>query len=56
MLGGFRLIQHNETRDVVAQVMREAGYSAVETELQLQELSGKKFKYKSANKDAAVAM
>ena len=38
MLGGFRIIQHNETRDTMAQCMRNAGYPAVEVELQLQEL------------------
>ena len=51
-LGGFRVMQHNETRDVLAQCMREAGYLQVEVEPQLQELSGEVFKYKSANKDA----
>ena len=52
MLGGFRVIQHNEARDVVAQCMRDAGYLAVETEPQFQALSGEKFAYKSANKEA----
>ena len=51
-LGGLRVIQHNETRDVVAQCMREAGHSLVEVEPQLQELSGEVFEYKSANKEA----
>jgi hypothetical protein len=51
-LGGLRVIQHNETRDVLAQCMREAGHSLVEVEPQLQELSGEVFEYKSANKEA----
>ena len=51
MLGGFRIIQHNETRDTMAQCMRDAGYPAVEVEPQLQELSGEKFEYKSTNKE-----
>ena len=52
MLGGFRTLQHNETRDVVAQCMKDAGYEDVAIEPALQELSGENFKYKSANKDA----
>ena len=52
MLGGFRIIQHNEMRDVVAKSMKEAGFNEVEIEPQLQALSGEKFKYKSANKEA----
>jgi hypothetical protein len=51
-LGGLRVIQHNEVRDVLAQCMREAGHSLVEVEPQLQELSGEVFEYKSANKEA----
>ena len=50
-LGGLRTIQHNEVRDVLAQCMREAGHSLVETEPQLQPLTGEGFHYKSANKD-----
>ena len=50
MLGGFRTIQHNEVRDVLAQAMREAGHKAVEVEPQLQNLTGEVFEYKSANK------
>jgi len=50
-LGGFRTIQHNEVRDVLAQCMREAGHHVVETEPQLQPLDGEVFEYKSANKD-----
>ena len=51
MRGGYRTIQHNEVRDVLANVIREAGFKAVETEPQLQPLSGEFFEYKSANKD-----
>jgi len=47
-LGGFRTIQHNEVRDVIAQVMRDAGHIP-ETEPALQKLSGEGFDYKSAN-------
>jgi hypothetical protein len=50
-LGGLRTIQHNEVRDVLAQCMREAGYTTVEVEPQLQELSGEVFEFKSANRD-----
>jgi hypothetical protein len=49
-LGGFRTIQHNEVRDVMAQVMRDAGLT-VETEPLLQKLSGEVFDYKSTNKE-----
>ena len=49
-LGGFRTIMHNEIRDVIAQVMRDAGH-VVETEPALQKLSGEGFEYKSANKE-----
>ena len=52
MLGGYRIIQHNEARDVVAQCMKDAGYHEVEIEPRLQDLSGEKFEYKSANKEA----
>ena len=51
-LGGLRVVQHNEVRDVLAECMREAGHSLVEVEPQLQELSGEVFEYKSANKEA----
>jgi hypothetical protein len=51
LLGGYRTIQHNEVRDVLAQAMREAGHTAVEVEPQLQPLSGEEFKYNSANKE-----
>lgn len=49
-LGGFRTRQHNEIRDVIAQVMRDAGHT-VETEPALQKLSGEEdgFEYKTAN-------
>ena len=40
-LGGFRIIQHNEVRDTIAQFMREAGHIAVELEPQLQPLTGR---------------
>ena len=53
-LGGFRLIQHNEARDLVAKCMREAGFPAVETEPKLQELTGAVFEYKSAIKDSDI--
>ena len=49
-LGGFRTIQHNEVRDVFAQVMRDCGH-VVETEPALQKLSGEGFEFKSANKE-----
>ena len=52
MLGGFRALQHNETRDIMVQCMRDAGFPVVEPEPQLQELTGENFKYRSANKDA----
>jgi hypothetical protein len=51
MRGGYRTIQHNEVRDVIATVMKEAGLKAVETEPQLHPLTGEQFEYKSANKD-----
>jgi hypothetical protein len=51
LFGGYRTIQHNEVRDVLAQAMREAGHTAVEVEPQLQPLSGEEFKYNSANKE-----
>ena len=38
-------------RDLVAQVMKEAGHPNVEVEPKLQPLSGEAFDYKSANKD-----
>lgn len=50
-LGGFRTIQHNEVRDVLATCMREAGHLSVEVEPQLQPLSGEVFDFKSANKE-----
>ena len=49
-VGGFRTRQHNEIRDVLAQVMRDAGHT-VETEPALQKLTGEGFDYKSANKE-----
>ena len=48
-LGGFRIVQHNETRDVVVDCMKEAGYGDVVKEPKLQPLTGEKFKYLSAN-------
>jgi len=50
-LGGYRTIQHNEVRDLLAQCMKEAGHGVVETEPQLQALQGEAFRYKSANKE-----
>jgi hypothetical protein len=52
MIGGYRTIQHNEVRDVLAKSLREAGHTAVEVEPSLQPLSGEAFELKSANKDA----
>jgi hypothetical protein len=49
MKGGYRTIQHNEVRDVLAQLMKEAGHTAVETEPVLQPLHGEHFERKSAN-------
>jgi hypothetical protein len=49
-LGGLRVIQHNEVRDVFAQCLREAGHTLVEVEPPLQELSGEVFEFKTANK------
>ena len=51
MIGGYRTIQHNETRDVIASVIREAGFKAVEIEPRLQPLSGERLEYKSAVRD-----
>ena len=48
MIGGYRTLQHNEVRDVIANVMKETGYKAVEVEPRLQPLSGEQFEYKSA--------
>ena len=50
MIGGYRTIQHNEVRDVFAQVMRDAGH-IVETEPVLLKLDGEVFDYKCANKE-----
>jgi len=50
-IGGYRTLQHNEVRDLVAECLREARYHAVEPEPMLQPLSGESFKLKSANKD-----
>jgi hypothetical protein len=49
MIGGYRTIQHNEVRDVMAKIMKEAGFSGVETEPALQRLHGEHFERKSAN-------
>ena len=48
-LGGYRTIQHNEVRNVMTKMMKEAGHSAVEIEPRLQPLTGEHFDYKSAN-------
>ena len=50
-LGGYRTLQHNEVRDLVAECLRETRFSAVEAEPQLQPLSGESFILKSANKE-----
>ena len=50
-LGGYRGFQHNEVRDLVAECLRETRFRAVETEPQLQPLSGESFRLKSANKE-----
>ena len=42
-LGGYRTIQHNDTRDEMAKIMREAGLIGVEVKPKLQPLSGKIF-------------
>src|SRR3954447_21187008 len=52
-IGGLRIIQHNEVRDTIAQCMKEAGYTTVEIEPQLQALDGETFEYKSAILNAA---
>jgi hypothetical protein len=52
MIGGYRTIQHNEVRDVMAKMMKEAGYTAVEVEPALQPLHGEHFERKSANTQA----
>ena len=52
MIGGYRTIQHNEVRDVVAKLMKEAGHTAVEVEPALQPLHGEYFERKSANTEA----
>ena len=51
MIGGYRNVMHNEVRDTVVNVLKEAGYKAVEKEPRLQPLSGENFEYKSANCD-----
>ena len=50
-LGGYRTIQHNEVRDLLATCLKEAGHASTEIEPKLQPLSGEEFEYKSANKD-----
>ena len=37
-LGGYRVTQHDETRDTIAGFLREAGHLSVEVEPQLQPL------------------
>ena len=51
LTGGFRTLQHNEVRDLVADCLRESQYRGVVTEPELIPLSGESFKYKSANKE-----
>ena len=45
------MIQHNEARDLMADCMREARFSAVEEEPKLQRLTGATFEHESAIKD-----
>ena len=51
MIGGYRNVMHNEIRDSVGSVLKEAGYKDVEFEPRLQPLSREHFEYKSANLD-----
>ena len=44
-------IPHNETRDEMTKIMREAGLIGVEVEPKLQPLSGEVFDLKPANKE-----
>ena len=50
-VGGYRIIQHNEVRDLLATSLREAGYASTEIEPKLQPLTGEEFELKSANKE-----
>ena len=50
-LGGLRTIQHNETRDTIAKLMRDAGLACVESEPKLLPLTGESFELKTTNKD-----
>jgi len=52
LIGGYRTLQHNEVRDLVADCLKEARFPGVETEPLLQTLSKPEkeaFKLKSAN-------
>jgi hypothetical protein len=51
LVGGFRGLQHNEVRDLVADCLTESHYRLVETEPELLPLSGESFKLRSANKE-----
>ena len=48
MMGGFRGLLHNEVRDLVTVLCKDAGYKDVEREPKLQPLQGEQFEYKSA--------
>jgi hypothetical protein len=49
--GGFRTLQHNEVRDLVADCLIESQYRGVVTEPDLIPLSGEIFEHLSVNKD-----
>ena len=51
LIGGYRTLQHNEVRDLVADCLKEARFAGVETEPTLQMIAGESFKLKSANKE-----
>ena len=50
-LGGYRTMQHDTVKNLLAECMREGGVKGVEVEPQLQPLSGETFKYRTANKE-----
>ena len=50
-LGGYRTMQHDTVKNLLAECMRERGVRGVEVEPQLQHLSGETFKYRTANKE-----
>jgi len=49
--GGYRTLQHDEVKQVVAELLKEAHFAGVEIEPRLQPLSGESFLLKSVNKD-----